>query len=704
MLLMLPLLWTLVIDQKFSLEEQLLKLWGRIFFSFSDFFARRNVDDPIFMIVILTIVFWIMSAAAGFNLVRHQNYLVAVIPSAIGILVIQGYDNSVEERMWVMAVYAFLALLLLGRLHYLDSARSWRRRRIVLSQENNTDLTSILAIAAAVIIFLSWSPPASASGVDSAVKTWKEVTKPWREFTKRMENAVASIDRPSRSTSREFFGSELALGRGFPLSNTIMFQVEAPTVPIDQRPPRYYWRGRAYDHFADGQWYTTGTTLEDYVPGESVSVILSPSALPPVRFSFRTGTAFLALVYAPSQTTWFSKLGSIRNAPAGINNQEIISWYANPALRAGESYQVDVVLNNPDIGQLREAGANYPKWVEEKYLQLPSRFSPKISELAEEITAEYDNPYDKTVAVTNYLRRNIEYAETIPDPPRNKDPLEWVIFEYKKAYCVYYASAEVLMLRSLGIPARLAVGFTQGERDSVNNEYTVRRNNAHAWPEVYFPGIGWVEFEPTGSQPALNRPLPPNDGENNGTDVDQPPGFGNDGLAQLLEEEDVAVPQQLGAPQPVNPARYLILLFILFTALTIFIIRRYSMSTRIPAILRTSLERNGFTTPEWILNWERWVNISSVERSFHSINFALIVLGRPMMPDATPIERAKKLRQFLPRVQNEINALLDEHQTSLYTSREANSSRARSAAFKIRTEALIERMRYLFGGKSTENS
>jgi hypothetical protein len=198
--------------------------------------------------------------------------------------------------------------------------------------------------------------------------------------------------------------------------------------------------------------------------------------------------------------------------------------------------------------------------------------------------------------------------------------------------------------------------------------------------------------------------LPPNDGENNGTDVDQPPGFGNDGLAQLLEEEDVAVPQQLGAPQPVNPARYLILLFILFTALTIFIIRRYSMSTRIPAILRTSLERNGFTTPEWILNWERWVNISSVERSFHSINFALIVLGRPMMPDATPIERAKKLRQFLPRVQNEINALLDEHQTSLYTSREANSSRARSAAFKIRTEALIERMRYLFGGKSTENS
>ena len=108
-----------------------------------------------------------------------------------------------------------------------------------------------------------------------------------------------------------------------------------------------------------------------------------------------------------------------------------------------------------------------------------------------------------------YLRENIEYSDTVPNPPRNKDRLEWILFEHKKGYCVYYASSEVLMLRSLGIPARMAVGFAQG--DAEDGTYTVRRLNAHAWPEVYFPGIGWVEFEPTASQPSLDRPLPPRD-------------------------------------------------------------------------------------------------------------------------------------------------------------------------------------------------
>jgi transglutaminase-like putative cysteine protease len=96
-------------------------------------------------------------------------------------------------------------------------------------------------------------------------------------------------------------------------------------------------------------------------------------------------------------------------------------------------------------------------------------------------------------------------------PATPENTLEWVLFEYKKAYCVYYATSEILMLRSLGIPARMAVGFSQGagfsekediiEDDRVARRFLVREKNAHAWPEVYFPGIGWVEFEPTESAP-----------------------------------------------------------------------------------------------------------------------------------------------------------------------------------------------------------
>ncbi len=67
------------------------------------------------------------------------------------------------------------------------------------------------------------------------------------------------------------------------------------------------------------------------------------------------------------------------------------------------------------------------------------------------------------------------------------------------------------MLRSVGVPARMAVGFAQGEYERDSNKYVVRRLDAHAWPEVYFPDIGWVEFEPTAGQAPLNRPLPPRD-------------------------------------------------------------------------------------------------------------------------------------------------------------------------------------------------
>ncbi|HAV78979.1 MAG TPA: hypothetical protein DCX53_16640 [Anaerolineae bacterium] len=514
-----------------------------------------------------------------------------------------------------------------------------------------------------------------------------------------MENAFTSLESPSGGKRGEFFGSEIALGRGFPLSDSVMFTVQTPALESDQRPPRYYWRGRTYDYFLEGQWYTTGSSLEEYSPSDAIPRSFTRETPDPARFLFSTGEITFSLVYAPSQTVWLSRQGSTRTMPSG-SAEEIISWYANPALQAGEVYQVDAVLNNPDIEQLRQAGTNYPSGLAEQYLQMPQDFSPKIVELAEEIAAEYDNPYDKTAAITRYLRDNIEYSDALPFVPRNQDPLEWMLFEHKKAYCVYYSSAEIMMLRSLGIPARLAVGFAQGERDG--NEYIVRRNDAHAWPEVYFPGIGWVEFEPTGSQPALSRPLPPSDGEDDGLNSNLPDISAlenNRELQGLLEEEDLAIPEQAEVAQPLSLSRYLIPLFIIFAVLIVYFSRRYSVPTRMPGILRTTYERTGFKTPHWIINWERWVTISSIEKSFESINFALGLLKHHVPIHATPIERAKALQAILPKAEKHTQKLLDEHQTSLYTSRQADASSARRAAFNISKYALLEAFRYIIEGR-----
>jgi transglutaminase-like putative cysteine protease len=698
MLVLLPLEWTLVIDQDTSLEEQFASVAGRLFFATSDFFARRPVEDPLFFVALMSIAFWIISSWAGFTLVRNQNYLGAILPAAIGLIIIQNYDSGTPGRLWFLAFFAFIALLLLGRLQFLQNKQSWRERRIFLSPDNSVDLTSSMAVAAGLIIIFAWTVPASLSSMQSAVKTWNRVTKPWQQFTQRMENAVSALESPSGGKLGEFFGSNLALGRGFPLSDAVMFEVEAPNdIPVEEKPPRYYWRGRTYDRFVNGQWYTSGTVREEYSPAVTNPFSVETEARTPAHFVFNTGNANFSLLYSPAQPIWISRPGVTFAVPAD-QGKDVVAWHAYPSLRGGETYQLDAILSNPNRQQLQEAGTAYPEWVKGQYLQLPSEFSPRIQELAKEITVDAQTPFEKAIVITRYLRDNISYSQTIPEPPRNKDSLEWVLFEYKQAYCVYYASAEVLMLRSVGVPARMAVGFAQGERDG--NKYIVRRLNSHAWPEVFFPGIGWVEFEPTAGQAPLDRPLPPVD----------PDDVAILGPLNALRTEDSGEfagreRDEEGATAPVQeePAGfqllYLLPLLAIVAGLGIFLGRRYSLPMRVPVFLRTAIERTGIDAPAWVVRWETWVRLSPIERAFESVNFGLRTLNQALPVHSTPAERAAKLTRLLPTKADEIKVLLDEHQTSLYTSRTADVIQARRAAFDLRKQVIVESIRYLFFGK-----
>ncbi|HLO31820.1 MAG TPA: transglutaminase-like domain-containing protein [Anaerolineales bacterium] len=708
MVIMLPLQWTLVIDQHASLEEQLSSVAGRLVFSTSDFFARRPVQDPFFFVAVMSVAFWIISSWAAFTLVRNQNYLGSVLPAAIGLLVIQNYDNGPVSRLWFLAFFAFVALLLLGRLQFLQNKRSWFERRIFLSPDNSVDLTSSMAIAASLIIIVAWTIPASISGLDSFSRTWNRITQPWQEFSNKMENAVSALQSSTGGRGGEFFGSNLSLGRGFPLSDVVMFQVKAPSLLRDEKPPRYYWRGRVYDYFSKGQWHTTGTVREDFSPENTNPLNANTEDKTLARFVFYTGKATFSMLYSPSEPVWVSRPGSIMLSSTGGKNDPVF-WNAQPVLLSGETYQVDALLSNPNTEQLRGAGTDYPDWIKNKYVQLPDGFSPRIKELAKEVTAGAETPYDKANAITDYLRKTIQYSATISEIPRNRDPLEWILFEYKKGYCVYYATSEVLMLRSLGIPARMAVGFAQGtavttergvpEQELSPTTYTVLKRNAHAWPEVYFPGVGWIEFEPTANQIPLSRPLPRQDSVN-----------GNNPLPQDLRKEADQFPtdpNQLDkgldttgqTDTPIKLGLYLLPLLIFLVTLTVFLSYRYALPARFPVFLHTTIERTGIEIPTWVIRWEKWVKLSPIERAFESINFGLRQLDQPAAVHITPIERAAKLTRILPNEADNIKILLDEHQTSLYTSRIADVTQARHAALDIRKQVILERIRYLFSGK-----
>jgi len=143
---------------------------------------------------------------------------------------------------------------------------------------------------------------------------------------------------------------------------------------------------------------------------------------------------------------------------------------------------------------LRNAEIKMPETVKQHYLQLPS-YSPRIEGLARVIVGDRSTVYDRVQAVEKYLQQNYEYATT-DLPEDSRDPVSEFLFEKKKGHCEFFATGMILLLRHLGIPARLVNGFLQGEYNELGDFYVIRQSDAHTWVEVNLNGM-WTSFDPS---------------------------------------------------------------------------------------------------------------------------------------------------------------------------------------------------------------
>jgi len=163
-------------------------------------------------------------------------------------------------------------------------------------------------------------------------------------------------------------------------------------------------------------------------------------------------------------------------------------------------YEATSDIAQPQPTELRTAGSDYPPEILLNYLQLPT-VDRRVVALAKEITASAENNYDKAAAIELYLRTKFGYTLQLPRTvPR--DPVASFLFERKQGHCEYFASSMAIMLRTLGIPSRVVNGFRTGEFNDITSQYLVRASNAHSWVEAYFPGYGWISFDPTPAAPA----------------------------------------------------------------------------------------------------------------------------------------------------------------------------------------------------------
>jgi hypothetical protein len=150
--------------------------------------------------------------------------------------------------------------------------------------------------------------------------------------------------------------------------------------------------------------------------------------------------------------------------------------------------------------ELREAGTNYDSFITDHYMQLPPTLPQRVRELALELTEDAETPFDKAMAIQEYMRsEEFTYSQDIEAPPAQADGVDHFLFETQTGYSDYFGSSMAVLLRAAGVPARMAAGFAPGEYVPVEGKWAVRDSDSHGWVQAYFPRYGWIDFEPTPS-------------------------------------------------------------------------------------------------------------------------------------------------------------------------------------------------------------
>jgi transglutaminase-like putative cysteine protease len=178
--------------------------------------------------------------------------------------------------------------------------------------------------------------------------------------------------------------------------------------------------------------------------------------------------------------------------------------FAREGLDEGDIYTVDALMSDAQSAELRTAGIAYPDEITERYLALPETVTQRTLDLAQQLGTQGNNPYDISKAIERYLRDTIVYNEQVAFPPADVDVVDFVLFQSQQGYCEYYASAFIVLARANGLPTRMVTGFAPSE-ESIEGGFLYREQQAHAWPEVYFPGYGWIAFEPTAARNVIER-------------------------------------------------------------------------------------------------------------------------------------------------------------------------------------------------------
>lgn len=463
-----------------------------------------NQDDLIFTMLVASLL-WFLAYSAAWHIFRIDRVWRAILPPGLILVTNSIYYSGSSNLDIYLIVFIFMALLLIVRSNLDAREWDWYVNGIRVPRNLRRQFFRIGALLALIALLMAWAIPSG--NLQEQLDRFQEFLRadPLTQLSEFWNRLFSSAETQGPTTADYYGGDSLQLGGAIRLGDQTVFLVSAPP------GRRYYWRSRVFDTYEAGRWLPAANTrLTD--PQPPLDILAEPhieGSRLPVQQQFTIGLSASRLIYTapqPRQVNLATRT-DLRYVDASEQVMNISVIRPMSVLNRGDTYNATSLLSNATATQLRAVGGNYPQWVSELYLYVSPSITDRTYQLAQDIIRQSGatTPYDQAKAIENWLRLNIVYNETIPQPPQGRDPVDWLLFDIKEGYCNYYASAMIMMLRTLGIPARMAAGFAQGTWDAANQNYVVLERDAHTWVEVYFPGYGWIEFEPTAAQAPINR-------------------------------------------------------------------------------------------------------------------------------------------------------------------------------------------------------
>ena len=438
----------------------------------------------------IALLVWLTAAYLTWATYRQRRPLPALALLGGGLALNSYFGGETESTTIVMFLAVAFAHIALVRWKALEW--NWTRNRVDYSDELQNEFAVTVLVLAAVLPALSfWLPPLSFSAIAGRFAQSAAVAR----IERGLEQAFGGVETGVDQTGDQAGGGggrgtgvmprAYLLGGAPDLYETV---VMTATVQSDARvlPRRTHWRALSYDVYSGAGWWRSDTQQDLVLANQ-------PLALPEVA----------ATVTVQQQVSWVGDDRRIRytyGLPLMFDHSVSTLWASDSDLShvrgAGNIYQVESRVSTASAEMLNQAALDaVPPLIIGVYTQLPDSVPQRVHDLAAEITANATTPYEQARAIEAFVRQ-YEYSLDVPAPPENQDVADFFLFDQQAGYCDYFATAMAVLARSVGLPARMGIGFNPQSADE-SGVQTIYEIDGHSWTEIYFAGYGWIEFEPT---------------------------------------------------------------------------------------------------------------------------------------------------------------------------------------------------------------